>query len=148
MHCTNAFRELRSYLRSSLRPRTSEGILFQAYHIANMDGTIFFMDGLRPDRASKKLMRRHVMKGKNAGKKLSRRSRLPPQVHRDRRKDNIIDSTLSHKVSKDEVGNDGCQYAGAGGPSMSCQPYNRSFVAFSAPFEVSPASIRVISLCA
>lgn len=40
-----------------------------------MENSFHFVDGFRPDRASKKLMRRHVMRGKNAGKQLRRRSR-------------------------------------------------------------------------
>ncbi|KAH7142113.1 hypothetical protein EDB81DRAFT_691592 [Dactylonectria macrodidyma] len=40
-----------------------------------MDNTFFFVDGIEPDRESKRLMRRHVMKGKNAGKTFHRRSR-------------------------------------------------------------------------
>lgn len=38
--------------------------------------TFFFVDGTETSRAAKKLIRSHVMKGKNAGKKLHRRSRL------------------------------------------------------------------------
>ncbi|KAE8147057.1 hypothetical protein BDV25DRAFT_169418 [Aspergillus avenaceus] len=40
-----------------------------------MEKTFYFIDGLHPDRTSKKLMRRHVMKGKNAGKTIHRASR-------------------------------------------------------------------------
>ncbi|KAF4448617.1 hypothetical protein F53441_7993 [Fusarium austroafricanum] len=40
-----------------------------------MEQTFFFVDGLHADKSSKKLMRRHVMKGKNAGKTFHRPSR-------------------------------------------------------------------------
>jgi hypothetical protein len=40
-----------------------------------MENNFFFVDGLQADRASKKLMRRHVMKGKNAGKTFHRPSK-------------------------------------------------------------------------
>ncbi|RAL03640.1 uncharacterized protein BO80DRAFT_349697 [Aspergillus ibericus CBS 121593] len=40
-----------------------------------MEKAFYFIDGIQPDRASKKQMRRHVMKGKNAGKRLHRASR-------------------------------------------------------------------------
>ncbi|KAE8370606.1 hypothetical protein BDV27DRAFT_35461 [Aspergillus caelatus] len=40
-----------------------------------MENMFYFIDGLQPDRTSKKLMRRHVMKGKNAGKKIHRASK-------------------------------------------------------------------------
>ncbi|KAH7182594.1 uncharacterized protein B0J16DRAFT_343928 [Fusarium flagelliforme] len=41
-----------------------------------MEQTFFFVDGLKADRKSKKLMRRHVMKGKNAGKTFHRPSKV------------------------------------------------------------------------
>ncbi|KAB8268312.1 hypothetical protein BDV30DRAFT_17796 [Aspergillus minisclerotigenes] len=40
-----------------------------------MEKTFCFIEGFQPGRLSKKLMRRHVMKGKNAGKKIHRGSR-------------------------------------------------------------------------
>lgn len=40
------------------------------------ENTFYFIDGLQADRASKKLMRRHVMQGKNVGKKFHRPSRV------------------------------------------------------------------------
>ncbi|PNP47968.1 hypothetical protein THARTR1_10387 [Trichoderma harzianum] len=54
-------------------------------NLKQMAGTTFyFVDGAQTNRAAKKLARSHVMKGKNAGKKLHRRSRLqlaPPRVN-------------------------------------------------------------------
>ncbi|KAL7793963.1 hypothetical protein V8C43DRAFT_280773, partial [Trichoderma afarasin] len=53
--------------------------------VNQMAGTKFyFVDGAQTNRAAKKLARSHVMKGKNAGKKFHRRSRLqlvPPRVN-------------------------------------------------------------------
>ncbi|KAH7202254.1 hypothetical protein DER44DRAFT_887277 [Fusarium oxysporum] len=46
-----------------------------------MEQTFFFVDGLNADKTSKKLMRRHVMKGKNAGKTFHRPSRTNQVVH-------------------------------------------------------------------
>lgn len=50
-----------------------------------MTQQFMFIEGLQADMASKKLMRRHVMRGKNAGKKLQRPSRqaaaLQPYRH-------------------------------------------------------------------
>jgi hypothetical protein len=40
-----------------------------------MEQKFFFVDGLHADKTSKRLMRRHVMKGKNAGKTFHRPSR-------------------------------------------------------------------------
>ena len=45
-----------------------------------MQKGFFFIDGVQPYRAAQKSMRRHVMKGKNAGKKLVRPSRLKQQA--------------------------------------------------------------------
>ncbi|CAK7211574.1 hypothetical protein SCUCBS95973_001161 [Sporothrix curviconia] len=41
-----------------------------------MDGKFMFVDGIQNDRPTKRLMRRHVMQGKNAGKIVYRPSRL------------------------------------------------------------------------
>ncbi|KAL9473213.1 hypothetical protein ACSS6W_007593 [Trichoderma asperelloides] len=50
-----------------------------------MTGTAFhFVDGIQTNRAAKKLVRSHVMKGKNAGKRFHRRSRrqlAPPRLN-------------------------------------------------------------------
>ncbi|KAL7953566.1 hypothetical protein V8C34DRAFT_296612 [Trichoderma compactum] len=51
--------------------------------------TFYFVDGAQTNRAAKKLARSHVMKGKNAGRKVHRRSRLqlaPPRVNAGERK--------------------------------------------------------------
>lgn len=45
-----------------------------------MEKSFFFIDGVSADRNSKRQMRRHVMKGKNTGKLLHRRSRLGQHV--------------------------------------------------------------------
>lgn len=47
-----------------------------------MEQTFLFVDGVNADRASKRLMRRHVMKGKNAGKTFHRPSKLGLQMAR------------------------------------------------------------------
>lgn len=41
-----------------------------------MDKSFEFIDSTKSDRLTKRLVRSHAMKGKNAGKKLHRRSRL------------------------------------------------------------------------
>jgi hypothetical protein len=41
-----------------------------------MAQTFFFINGIHVDKASKRQVRRHVMKGKNAGKTVNRPSRL------------------------------------------------------------------------
>ncbi|KIL95496.1 hypothetical protein FAVG1_00233 [Fusarium avenaceum] len=46
-----------------------------------MEQNFFFLDGLRADKNSKKLMRQHVMKGKNAGKTFHRPSRTSQVIH-------------------------------------------------------------------
>ncbi|KAJ5574042.1 uncharacterized protein N7459_008469 [Penicillium hispanicum] len=45
-----------------------------------MQKTFHFIDGVQPDRKAQRSMRRHVMKGKNAGKKLHRPSRLAQRI--------------------------------------------------------------------
>jgi hypothetical protein len=46
-----------------------------------MEQSFFFVNGLQADKTSKKLMRQHVMKGKNAGKTFHRPSRTSQVVH-------------------------------------------------------------------
>lgn len=66
-----------------------------------MQKGFFFIDGVQPDRAAQKSMRRHVMKGKNAGKKLVRPSRLKQQ-------------TKPHEIKVLDVGNRSRERQGAG----------------------------------
>ena len=47
-----------------------------------MEQQFFFIDGMHADRAAKRRMRRHVMKGKNAGKTFQRRSKAGLQLVR------------------------------------------------------------------
>ena len=47
-----------------------------------MHQDFFFIDGIQADKTSKRLMRRHVMKGKNAGRTLHRPSRTKQRVSR------------------------------------------------------------------
>ncbi|KAG5665381.1 hypothetical protein KAF25_009506 [Fusarium avenaceum] len=46
-----------------------------------MEQNFFFVNGLKADKNSKKLMRQHVMKGKNAGKTFHRPSRTSQVIH-------------------------------------------------------------------
>lgn len=46
--------------------------------------TFIFIDGVQPTKSSKRLMRHHVMKGKNAGKRFHRSSRTALNTHEPR----------------------------------------------------------------
>ncbi|KAE8138646.1 hypothetical protein BDV38DRAFT_69075 [Aspergillus pseudotamarii] len=65
-----------------------------------MEKTFYFIDGLQPDRTSKKLMRRHVMKGKNAGKKVHRASRegLSKDLHLIK----AVNTSGLHRMSRND----------------------------------------------
>lgn len=83
-----------------------------------MGQTFYFIDGFNADRASKKLMRRHVMKGKNTGKTLHRPSRLGLQVaQRPANTNQVTEAT--------------------GNPLLT----------FSFPVEVTPYAVKIIDDC-
>ncbi|RYP64384.1 hypothetical protein DL771_008778 [Monosporascus sp. 5C6A] len=98
-----------------------------------MDKTFHFVDGIRDDRASRRQMRRFVMKGKNAGKTFNRPSRLELARHKpntrralarisgDADKGVLASSTAIERV----LGN--------------------VFLTLSLPVEFSPYSLKVIN---
>lgn len=51
-----------------------------------MSGNFQFINGLEQDRASRKLLRRHVMMGKNAGKRINRPSKQALRERQDQQK--------------------------------------------------------------
>ena len=51
-------------------------ILVLNYNTCTMQRQFYFVDGIQPNGASRRLMRRHVMQGKNAGKRVYRKSKL------------------------------------------------------------------------
>ncbi|KAE8326024.1 hypothetical protein BDV39DRAFT_216191 [Aspergillus sergii] len=70
-----------------------------------MEKTFCFIDGFQPGRMSKKLMRRHVMKGKNAGKKIHRASR--EGLSKDSHQPKAINASGLHlKPGNDNTGMD------------------------------------------
>ena len=86
-----------------------------------MERSFLFVDGVQADKSSKRLLRRHVMKGKNAGKTVHRRSRLPkcrPKIN-----DTTADS------------------------SRSVRDFERTYLTVSPSFSISPDSLRVINDC-
>ncbi|KAJ5300803.1 uncharacterized protein N7443_005805 [Penicillium atrosanguineum] len=106
-----------------------------------MEQKFIFMNGLSNDEESKKLMRRHVMKGKNAGKKLHRRSRLELQVTRSR--PNVAtDSLHICRDLREEYHYADWRYVS---PDRLSIDFGNAFLTFSLPVEVTPYSLEVIN---
>lgn len=112
-----------------------------------MEGTLCFIDGLRPDRRQQRLARRYVMRGKNAGRKLSipRRSGPAPQFHRIQKNDGDT-PTASDIVTDQSILEDNHRNLVRlkSTASTNCGLHQPSLKTFPAPFEVSPSSIDVI----
>ncbi|KAJ6104423.1 hypothetical protein N7523_010743 [Penicillium sp. IBT 18751x] len=106
-----------------------------------MEQKFHFINGLSNDEKSKKLVRSHVMKGKNAGKKIHRRSRLESQV-----------TWILPNVAADysHVRNDLREkYRDADwkyvSPNRLSIDFGISFLTFSLPVAVTPYSLEVIN---
>ncbi|RYO78812.1 hypothetical protein DL766_008717 [Monosporascus sp. MC13-8B] len=98
-----------------------------------MDKTFHFVDGIRGDRASRRQMRRFVMKGKNAGKTFHRPSRLELARHQQNTSRALV------RISGD---------AGKGvlaSPTAIERVLGNVFLTLSLPVEFSPHSLKVIN---
>lgn len=104
-----------------------------------MEKTFCFVDGITNDEKSKKLMRRHVMKGKNAGRKIQRRSRLDVQVSRNHPR---ISDDQKNQIGR--VHHSEWRYLSP--KSLSIELGN-TFFTLSLPVEVTPYSLDVINKC-
>lgn len=112
-----------------------------------MEKKFHFVNGISPDEASKRLVRRHVMKGKNAGKKVHRRSRMDLQVTQSR--PNIVNNPL--RLSEDMMQKyyrTNWRYVS---PSRLSIDFGNAFLpfslTFSPPVEVTPDSLDIINEC-
>ncbi|RYP45354.1 hypothetical protein DL768_008291 [Monosporascus sp. mg162] len=98
-----------------------------------MDKTFHFVDGIRSDRASRRQMRRFVMKGKNAGKTFHRPSRLKLDRHQP---------DTSSALARISGGAD----KGALASSTAIERvFGNVFLTLSLPVEFSPHSLRIIN---
>jgi hypothetical protein len=108
-----------------------------------MEQAFHFVDGLSNDEKAKKLMRRHVMKGKNAGKKVHRRSRLDLQLTRSRPNVKLNPSQIPSNLRQNYSHAD-WRCESPGGLSIE---FRNLFLAFSIPMRVTPYSLEVINEC-
>lgn len=110
--------------------------------------TFYFMDGIQPDAQSKKLMRRHVMKGKNAGRRINRPSRLALQ---EERKNKIVHDGIKKPIRAAETLNYKQRLRDADWIYLSLNSAARSFgnvlLPFSLKAQITPASLKVINTC-
>ncbi|KAJ5657614.1 uncharacterized protein N7484_001263 [Penicillium longicatenatum] len=108
-----------------------------------MEKTFFFVSGIANDEKSKKLMRRHVMKGKNAGKKILRRSRLDLQVTQGQ--PHVFEGVS--RISSDRKQIEPMNYAEWRylSPDKMSLELGNVFHTFSIPVEVTPYSLGIIN---
>ncbi|KAI5461788.1 hypothetical protein BGZ63DRAFT_424645 [Mariannaea sp. PMI_226] len=106
-----------------------------------MDKEFFFVDGIQPDRASKRLMRRHVMKGKNAGKTINRPSRLQLAKQRPGTLSHLTCPHTSHRPNASQCLSKGW---------IKTSPYaihgnlGGGLFTFMLPVKVTPDALRII----
>lgn len=108
--------------------------------------TFYFVDGRDADRESKRLMRRHVMKGKNAGKRVHRGSRLALQKARAvaaKYPDKPLQPVV-HYSYEQRVRDMNWIYLSLGSAARS---FGNVLQPFSLPFEVTVESLGVINRC-
>lgn len=108
--------------------------------------TFYFLDGRDADPESKRLMRRHVMKGKNAGKRIHRGSRLALQKARAvaaKYPDNPLQPVV-HYSYQQRVRDMNWIYLSLGSAARS---FGNVLQPFSLPFEVTVETLSVINRC-
>jgi hypothetical protein len=107
-----------------------------------MEKTFQFVDSRKVDKTTRKQIRSHVMKGKNAGRKLHRSSRLVGR----RRYDHCSSFQRIACVTDDEQTNEERGYSGY---AMIARNIQNSLLTLSFPFkfELSPHSIKVVNQC-
>lgn len=107
-----------------------------------MNKTFFFIDGIQPDRASKRRMRRHVMKGKNAGKTFHRPSRLGRANHQPNTTVVPPPLPVSRQPNKQRHYTDWICVS-----SNTIRSCGNALLTFSLPVAVSPYSLKIINEC-
>ncbi len=100
-----------------------------------MDQNFFFVDGMHANKASRRQMRRHVMKGKNAGKTLNRPSKPKRQ--------NTQLTSNSSSIDKRSIGEDRSAPISMSGFG----PLSNIFIPSWLPIGVTPESLKVIHEC-
>lgn len=111
-----------------------------------MEKTFYFVDGIHADRGAKRLMRRHVMKGKNAGKRLHRPSRLalPELSRRTHNADNINIERATGRFKSAEGHFNDREFISL---NTEASRLGKEIAAFTLPVKVTPHSVLVINDC-
>ena len=102
-----------------------------------------FVDGLNPDRASKRRMRQHVMKGKNAGRTVQRKSRLDVLAKWHNAPADVNISTIAKPLVEEERHGNG-EDMPVPDPEMR---FGGAFQSLALPVEVAAYPMKVINDC-
>lgn len=128
--------EIRNFLQRPLSSSSS----------ANMAGDLLFVHGLQVEERERRLMRRHVMLRKNAGKTILRRSRLQlhskPPSHQHSHCNIDCSTLIDHNVSEDQ--------RVPAQPRFQCvvaDGLDHVFLTLRCPVEVCQASRQIIHDC-
>lgn len=109
-----------------------------------MGQEFLFVDGVETDQAARQQIRRHVMNGKNAGKKVHRRSRLDvirptPYYRKQKASQNCESQTIeTEHRSKDQ----NLAY-----PIMTHRSLGNPFLTLSYPVQTTSYTINVFNQC-
>lgn len=107
--------------------------------------TFYFIDGLQADRASKKLMRRHVMQGKNVGKKFHRPSKVAAEKVRRQAVGEGPDHDSLRAPCHDPEGRHAYSMRLSARTAM--RSAKHVLLPFSLPVEVTPRLLAVMNQC-
>lgn len=99
-----------------------------------MGDTFHFVDALRIDRASKRLARRHVMKGKNAGKTIHRRTQ---RMGLQRQRPEVTAPSLEQEPRRFDLIS----------PAVTPKYLGSQMLVLTAPVDFTAYSLRVINQC-
>lgn len=107
-----------------------------------METTFHFVNGSKVDRNARRLLKSHVMKGKNAGKKIHRQSRLNAVSHNPSRWEAL---QLTHHASHEARL---LAYSRSTWPATNSRALGNVLLTASYPAQLTPYSTQVVNQCA
>lgn len=111
-----------------------------------MEKSFHFVDTTQNDKASRRQVRRFVMKGKNAGKTVHRPSRMAALAKHHQQQANTSSSSSSMALSR-VTASDGDMEALFAYSGALATKYRDMYPTFSLPVKVAPHSLKIINQC-
>lgn len=110
-----------------------------------MEKTFLFIDGHQADRSTKRLMRRHVMMGKNAGKTIHRPSRRDLDIKRRPAVNHTYPRVTSGFFEEPEAGT-GAAWTYVE-PNTIARALGNTLLTIRSPVNLTPYAIEVTDTC-